>query len=168
MNARARRAPAQLLASALLPALAAACGGGGTSSMLSTFSTSSSTPGPTFDYPLDAEIRFDHLQTKATHSSYHVDTNGGMVLPWAYTQAKLTYQLASQGVRSIEFDVHSRPLMSGAQIISTDYPAPVLANGYVVTIPGGEPSRCNLVTAPPERRAHDVENPAFMTDPKGS
>ena len=75
----------------------------------------------------------------------------------------------SDSVEAQAGDTHRRDaaLATGAQLISTDYPAPVLANGYVVTIPDGKPSRCNPVTAPPECTAEDIENPAFMTDPKG-
>ncbi|MCO4760730.1 MAG: hypothetical protein KC502_04455 [Myxococcales bacterium] len=38
---------------------------------------------------------------------------------------------------------------SGAQMVSTDFPAPVKAPaGYWVEVPGGDPVRCNPVTAP--------------------
>jgi hypothetical protein len=43
-------------------------------------------------------------------------------------------------------------LASGAQWVSTDYPAPGLAarfgSGYAVRLPNGRPARCNPVTAP--------------------
>jgi hypothetical protein len=53
---------------------------------------------------------------------------------------------------------------SGAQILSTDYerPDPSLATGYFVAIPEGTPARCNPVTAPPECRPEDVEDPALL------
>ena len=49
-------------------------------------------------------------------------------------------------------------LASGAQLISTDYPAPVDGVDYVATIPGGTPSRCNPVTAPAGCTSADVES----------
>lgn len=53
-------------------------------------------------------------------------------------------------------------LASGAQIVSTDYEAPVEGVDYVVEIPGGTPSRCNPVTAPAECVSEDIENPEFI------
>jgi len=54
-------------------------------------------------------------------------------------------------------------LDSGAQFVSTDYAAPNPDFGpYVVGIPNGTPARCNPVTAPPECRANDIENPAHL------
>lgn len=56
-------------------------------------------------------------------------------------------------------------LAGPAQIISTDYPAPVPGVDYVVEIPGGQPSRCNPMTAPPECTSEAVEDPAFLAAP---
>lgn len=53
-------------------------------------------------------------------------------------------------------------IASGAQIISTDYPAPVDGVSYVVELPGGTPSRCNPVTAPSACTSEDIENPEFI------
>ncbi len=53
-------------------------------------------------------------------------------------------------------------LASGAQIVSTDYPVPVAGVSYVLEIPGGTPSRCSPVTAPPDCTSLDVENPKFI------
>jgi hypothetical protein len=53
-------------------------------------------------------------------------------------------------------------LASGAQIVSTDYPAAVDGVNYVVEMPGGTPSRCNPVTAPSECTSEDIENPDFI------
>jgi len=53
-------------------------------------------------------------------------------------------------------------LASGAQIISTDYPAPVAGVDYVTEIPGGTPSRCNPVTAPADCTSEDIEDPKFI------
>jgi hypothetical protein len=55
-----------------------------------------------------------------------------------------------------------RALASGAQFISTDYPAPVSGVPFVVDIPGGTPARCNPVSAPPGCSAEAIENPAFL------
>ncbi|MCA9489499.1 MAG: hypothetical protein KC621_06235 [Myxococcales bacterium] len=49
-------------------------------------------------------------------------------------------------------------LASGAHFVSTDYPAPVEGTSYVVEIPGGTPSRCNPLTAPPECTSRDIED----------
>jgi hypothetical protein len=56
---------------------------------------------------------------------------------------------------------------SGAHFISTDYPAavpgvPMTGEPYVVEVPGGEPSRCNPVTAPAACATTDIEDPMFM------
>jgi hypothetical protein len=53
-------------------------------------------------------------------------------------------------------------LAGGAQLVSTDYPAPVQGVDYVMDVPGGTPSRCNPVTAPSDCSASDIENPDFM------
>ena len=47
-------------------------------------------------------------------------------------------------------------LRSGAHMISTDFPVPVEGIDYTVEIPGGAPSGCNPVTAPPECTAEAV------------
>ncbi len=56
-------------------------------------------------------------------------------------------------------------LRGGAQLVSTDYeqPDPKLGNGYVTKIPGGTPARCDPVTAPPDCKPTDVEDPALLT-----
>jgi hypothetical protein len=53
-------------------------------------------------------------------------------------------------------------LTGGAQIVSTDYPAPVSTYEYHVEIPGGSPTRCNPVTAPAACTSLAIENPSFM------
>ena len=53
-------------------------------------------------------------------------------------------------------------LASGAHFVSTDFPVPHEETGYVVEMPGGTPSRCNPVTAPPECSAEALEDPAFI------
>src|SRR4029079_11853340 len=63
-------------------------------------------------------------------------------------------------------DTRSREaaLKGGAQIVSTDYeqPDPTIGNGYTVKLPGGTPARCDPVTAPPDCKPPDVENPALL------
>ena len=56
-------------------------------------------------------------------------------------------------------------LQGGAQLVSTDYeqPDPTIGNGYVVSIPGGTPARCDPVTGPRSCKPTDVENPALLT-----
>lgn len=53
-------------------------------------------------------------------------------------------------------------LDSGAHFVSTDYPEPRPETGYVVTIPGGTPSRCNPVSAPAECTPEAVEDPEVV------
>lgn len=48
-------------------------------------------------------------------------------------------------------------LRSGAQFISTDYPAAVPGTPYVFEVPSGTPSRCNPVTAPADCTSKDIE-----------
>lgn len=52
-------------------------------------------------------------------------------------------------------------LASGAQIVSTDYPAPVEGIDYFVEIPGGTPSRCNPISAL-ACTSKDIENPSHL------
>lgn len=51
---------------------------------------------------------------------------------------------------------------SGAQLVSTDYPAPVEGVDYVVEVPGGTPSRCNPVTAPEGCTSESIEDPEYV------
>ncbi len=55
-------------------------------------------------------------------------------------------------------------IASGAQFVSTDYPTPdiLFGTGYQVTIPGGEPSRCNPLNAPSGCREGSLED---LSDP---
>lgn len=54
--------------------------------------------------PLDDLLRINQLQAKATHNSYHLRPDGGVV-DWRYSHAPLATQLESQGVRGVELDV---------------------------------------------------------------
>lgn len=53
-------------------------------------------------------------------------------------------------------------LESGAQMISTDFPARVEGFEYRVEMPGGRPSRCNPVNAPKACTAGAVEDPGLL------
>jgi hypothetical protein len=53
-------------------------------------------------------------------------------------------------------------LASGAQIVTTDYPTDVAGKAQALDLPGGEPSRCNPVTAPKTCSALEVEDPAHL------
>jgi hypothetical protein len=70
----------------------------------------------------------------------------------------------SDSVEPIAGDTSRRDLAfaSGAQLVSTDYPAPVAGVDYVVEVPDGTPSRCNPLSAPAECSSTDIENPEFI------
>jgi hypothetical protein len=53
-------------------------------------------------------------------------------------------------------------LRSGAHAVSTDFPDPFPATGYGVEMPGGAPTRCNPVTAPPDCSPEAIEDPSFL------
>ncbi len=55
-----------------------------------------------------------------------------------------------------------RALASGAQIVSTDFPALIPGSAYSVAIPGGTPSRCSPVTAPANCTSTTIEDPARL------
>jgi len=66
--------------------------------------------------------------------------------------------------RTGDTTVRDAALASGAQWVSTDYPAPDpdFDTGYVVEIPGGTPARCNPVRAPDPCEPTDIENPSTL------
>jgi len=55
---------------------------------------------------LDPVLRINHLQCKGTHNSYHVAKPKPLDPALAYTHAPLEVQLASEGVRQFELDLH--------------------------------------------------------------
>jgi Phosphoinositide phospholipase C, Ca2+-dependent len=66
--------------------------------------------------------------------------------------------------RANDTSMRDAALAGGAQFVSTDYEVPDARRGpYVVKIPGGTPARCNPVTAPPDCKATDIENPALLS-----
>ena len=61
---------------------------------------------PSYDYPRDDELRFEHLQAKSTHNSYHVEPPNNDLQAWNYTHLPLDRQLDEQGVRHVELDLY--------------------------------------------------------------
>jgi hypothetical protein len=58
--------------------------------------------------------------------------------------------------------MRDQALASGAQFVSTDFPAPTEGTSYWLEVPGGTPSRCNPLTAPTDCTSVDVEDPAQL------
>jgi hypothetical protein len=54
-------------------------------------------------------------------------------------------------------------LASGAQLVATDFPAPVAGYEYVIDVPGGTPSRCDPISAPSGCTPDAIESPDFMS-----
>jgi hypothetical protein len=55
--------------------------------------------------PLDGVLRVSHVQAKATHNSYHLMPKDP-IPDWRYEHLPLGEQLAKQGVRGVELDIH--------------------------------------------------------------
>ena len=65
--------------------------------------------------------------------------------------------------RANDFARANAAIKGGAQIVTTDFPVPDPHFGtYEVRLPGGQPARCDPVTAPPRCRSADIENPKFL------
>lgn len=62
-------------------------------------------PGPS-PYTMDDVLRLSDVQARGTHNSYHVQPETPIVPSHAYTHLPLSEQLASQGVRQFELDLH--------------------------------------------------------------
>ena len=58
------------------------------------------------EYPLDDVLRFNHIQMKGTHNSYHIEPDFVAHPSWRYTHSPLPVQLSDEGVRNFEIDVH--------------------------------------------------------------
>lgn len=65
-------------------------------------------PAPAAMHPMDGVLRVNHLQSLATHNSYHLRPAVNLV-DWAYSHRPLDEQLARQGVRGLELDLHWNP-----------------------------------------------------------
>jgi hypothetical protein len=61
---------------------------------------------PTFEYPLDDALAFQHVQAKGTHNSYHVAAAEPPSVDLAFTHRPLDEQLGAQGVRQFELDLN--------------------------------------------------------------
>ena len=61
---------------------------------------------PLIPYEEDSRLAFQHLQAIGSHNSYHVETTNGQIEEWEYTHDAISVQLASQGVRQLELDLH--------------------------------------------------------------
>lgn len=116
----ARSSPLRWLLTLLAGALVAGCGGDDASpDALEAGDTSLAevrsdvdvgghdAPPDALAYPLDDVLRVNHLQARGTHNSYHVRPGWqNVVADWDYTMAPLDVQLAEQGVRHLELDLH--------------------------------------------------------------
>jgi hypothetical protein len=73
---------------------------------------------------------------------------------------------SAQSARNGNTTLRDAAIASGAQFVSTDYPAPDpdFGTGYFVEIPGGMPAGCNPIGAPPECMAADIENLTVLAD----
>jgi hypothetical protein len=76
------------------------------------FAVAGCTSGKPFHYPLDTVLRFDDVQLKATHNSYHIETTD--IPAWEYTMQPFNIQLDKQGVRSLEIDLNYLPTIDGS------------------------------------------------------
>lgn len=63
-------------------------------------------PVTTSTYPLDDRMRFNHIQVRGTHNSYHLRTRDNPYLAWQYDMPPLVEQFDAYGMRAFEFDVH--------------------------------------------------------------
>jgi len=61
---------------------------------------------PATAYAKDDKLSFQHLQAVGSHNSYHIETTNGQIEEWEYTHDAISVQLASQGVRQLELDLH--------------------------------------------------------------
>ena len=64
--------------------------------------------GESSPYALDWLLRLNDVQAKGTHNSYHVEPANPIDPSHRYTHAPLDVQLAEQGVRQFELDLHLR------------------------------------------------------------
>lgn len=63
----------------------------------------------------------------------------------------------SEEAKDGDYSKYEAALESGAHFISTDYPGEPYGSEYAVNIPGGTPSRCNPISAPPECTSEGIE-----------
>lgn len=118
------------------------------------------------DQNVDGRLMFVSSKPGAAYEGTYVlnDANSAAIGD-AVTQGFIVRTRAdSDNVEPFAGDTSTRDaaLQSGAQLVSTDYPAPVQGVDYVVEIPAGTPSRCNPLVAPAGCGSEDVENPEFI------
>ena len=70
-----------------------------------------------FAYPQDSQLAFQHIQAKGSHNSYHIESTNGAILEWAYTHPSLGIQLATQGVRQLELDLHYQEFQDTLEVL---------------------------------------------------
>jgi hypothetical protein len=118
------------------------------------------------DQHLDGRLMFVDSEPGAPYEAVYVlNDPTAPAVPDAVKQGFIVRTRAdSDNVEPLAGDTAKRDaaLASGAQLVSTDYPAPVQGIDFVLEIPGGTPSRPNPLVAPAGMTAEDVENPAFI------
>lgn len=67
-----------------------------------------------------------------------------------------------EDARAGDLSAWEAALASGGHVISTDAPGPRDDISVFVEVPGGTPSRCNPLTAPPECTSESIEDPALI------
>jgi hypothetical protein len=72
-------------------------------------------------YPMDDVLRVNHVQAKATHNSYHIETPGNTEPSWHYTHAPLDAQLEAQGVRGVEIDTRYVPAADRFEVVHVPF-----------------------------------------------
>jgi hypothetical protein len=93
------------------------------------------------------------------------DASSGQAEIEAGVAAGFFVRTFGDGAGDVDPAVVEAALASGAHVISSDHPVPAESGGYSLTIPGGAPSRCNPVSAPPECTSEAIEAPAFFSAP---
>src|SRR5262245_10473251 len=72
------------------------------------------------DVPVDTTVRLHHVQMKGTHNSFHVATPSNPDPELAISQRPLGVQLADEGVRQVELDLHVDATMSDFDVYHVD------------------------------------------------
>jgi hypothetical protein len=81
-----------------------------------------------------------------------------------FTSSKPGADADTVQARSDDTAMRDAARSGGAQFVRTDYEvADPRFDPYVVKIPGGTPTRCNPVTARPDCRSTDLEDPALLS-----
>lgn len=70
---------------------------------------------PAFDYPLDGELRLEHVQARGTHNSYHVAPDPFVLPDWNYSHSALGEQLQT-GMRQFELDLYIDAEYAGLEV----------------------------------------------------